>query len=183
MTREARDQTLVEIIDTVNYIEKAIIESGGEIPPEIEKQLDKVSEDLQDKVDSYAYVMDVIGQKADFWKTKARTIQKTGSALEKTLERIKSQIKFAMSRGNLTEVKGQEVRFVLSRSKSHRLEIDLEDLPDSWKMEVTELIPDKDRIETALRNKEVVPGARLIQTTTLRQYAASPDIDATKKRK
>lgn len=161
---------LFELVAEANGITKAIIEAGGELSPELETALINIDLAMAEKVDGYDHVMERLEHEAEYWKAKADAYAKIAKAHANAKERMKNAIKSAMQAMEKTEVKGVDVRFKMTPVKP-KLVIDQATLDPSYLMQVTTSVPDKERIEMALRLGDEVMGAKLEQSFALRSYA------------
>lgn len=167
-------KTLPEIVAEANEIERMLVESGGELTPEIDAKLQINQETLALKIDKYAFVDESLEAKADYWKRKEQHIAKIRKSVEAAQQSLRERVKQAMLDMGKTEVKGIDARFVLSKC-APRLVIDSEKVPDALKIVVTTTAPDKERIKAALADGLEVPGASLEGGTALRIYENSDE--------
>lgn len=169
-TIEEKRQSLGDLVTGFSHILEKIAEAGGELTPELEALFDQIGGDLQIKADSYAFVMDKLEAEAEFWKARADSFARVSKSCDRLRDRMKDAIKAAMVQLKRDEIEGVDFRFKLSSSSRPKLVLDEQLLPASWKMPVTELVPDKKRIVTALDSGEQVPGARYEEVKSLRKY-------------
>lgn len=169
-TIEEKRQSLGDLVTGFSHILERIAEAGGELTPELEALFDQVGGDLQVKADSYAFVMDKLEAEAEFWKARADSFARVSKSCDRLRDRMKDAIKAAMVQLKRDEIEGVDFRFKLSTSSRPKLVLDEAILPAAWKMPVTELVPDKERIVTALDSGEAVPGARYEEVKSLRKY-------------
>lgn len=149
-----------------------LVETGGEMTPEIEAALINIDSRTPDKIDAYAIIMERMDMESKYWKDKAKYMSAVGKACENVKEKLRSNIKYAMQELGKRELAGRDVRFVLSPSKP-TLVIKEEFLDAKYfKTEVVKT-PDKKAIEEALLLGEDVEGAMVVESYSLRQYANS----------
>lgn len=165
-------ETLFALVATANGIENMLLETAGEITPEIEAALAVVDVNLPAKVDSYAFVIDRLEAQEAFWKLKANELYKIASSCKTARERIKDSIKDAISALGADEIRGNEVRFKMANSRP-RLVIDEDALPKEYMMQIIHLEADKKRIEEDLKLGIPVEGATYQETKSLRTYAVN----------
>lgn len=163
------NKSLPMIVAELSVVMNAIVENGGELSPELETMFDNLGSQLSTKADGYAYFMEKLEHEADFWKEKANSYLKVSKSCANLKDRLNNSIKLAMRQLGTDEVKGDDVRFKLSKLPP-KLVLD-ESLPSSYKMAVTEYVPDKDRIKHDLEIGLEVPGATLEPVWSLRKYA------------
>lgn len=159
-------QTLTIQADRISQI---ILENGGELTPDLERELSAIETGVAQKIDSYDFVIDSLEKRAEFFKDQATRRLVVARGMEKAASYLKDNIKAHMIRLGTTDAVGEEVRFKLSQSKP-KLVIDEIALPADFKMIVSELVPDKEKILATLGLGESVPGAQLVPTHSLRRY-------------
>jgi hypothetical protein len=166
----SENKSLSTIVSEMSVIVSAIIENGGELTPELESAFDNVGTDLATKCDGYAVFMERLETEADYWKAKADSYSKVSKSCKALKERLNDNIKFAMRTLNTDEVKGGDVRFKLSKL-APKVVLNEEKIPQEYKMQVTEWVPDKERIKVDLQNGCAIEGAGLEDVYSLRKYA------------
>ena len=162
-------KSLLAITAQANSIAERLIESGGEIDPELESALAVNQKDLAVKVDSYAIIMDRFDFEIDYLKAKAQEFTDAAKVLANAQDRIKSNLKQALSLMGETEIEGESYKFKLSPSKP-KLVIEESQLPQEFKMQDIKWVPDKAQIHDALTAGFNVPGAHLEPVNQLRKY-------------
>lgn len=161
--------TLPALVSQANSLAEALLESGGELTPEIESALTINEKELGLKVDSYAIFVDRLEYEAGYFKAKAKELQAAAKVLENAQERLKENLKNAMRALKQDEIKGQDYKFKLSRSRP-KLILDEKVLPGDFKTQVVSYEPDKDKIQDAINAGLEVPGAKIEETFSLRKY-------------
>jgi len=169
----------------VTDFECALLETGGEITPEIENMLNSIipvdiSKSpgelkilLASKVDAYHYIIDKMLMAAQMLKDQANARVAVSSSCLALVESLKARIKQAMEKLETTELSGYETRFKLSATKK-ALEINETELPTAWLMEIVTYKPDKEKIKAALEAGQEIPGCKLVGGTALRKYLNNP---------
>ena len=163
------EDTLFSLVSQANAIEQAIAEAGGELSPEIEAALANIDIAVASKVDGYNAVMDRLDALAAYWKAEADKRAKIAKSVSAASDRLNANIKAAMLKMGKDEVIGNDVRFKLAKTKG-RLVINEQELDPSFKMEIRDVVPDKERIKTALEDGFSVSGATLEPSFSLRSY-------------
>lgn len=163
-------ESLEQLVLSANALTDRIVETGGELTPDLEQALELSERDLAEKVDACAVVLERLDHEAAYWKDKAASYAKIGKACEAARERLRERIKGSLIMLGQQELVGQDVRFRLSPAKA-RLLIDETNLSSEWKIQVTTTEPDKERIRAMLDDGLEIPGARLEPGWSLRQYA------------
>ena len=168
-TIEEKRQSLGDLVTGFSSILERIAEAGGELTPELEALFDQVGQEIQVKTDSYAFVMDRLEAEAAFWKQRAEQFGKVAKSCTSLRERLKDGIKAAMLQLGRDGIEGTDFRFALT-TQGKKLVLDEVLLSDAWKMQVVEIVPDKERITQALQGGKEVPGARFEEVKALRKY-------------
>ena len=161
--------TLSELIHAAATIERAIVEAGGELSEETETALLNIDLTLPAKVDGYRYVMEQLKERGDYWKRKAEELSRYSRACARAESRIKDHIKGVMESESLDEIRGNDYRFKLAKCKKSLI-VDDNILPGDYKIVVTTVKPDNERIRSALDKGENVPGAHYEGGKSLRTY-------------
>jgi hypothetical protein len=163
------NKSLVRVAVEMGEILTKLAENGGELSEVLEHAFDVTSEQLVAKADSYALFMERLDNEADLWKQKADSYAKVAKSCKALKERLNNNIKAAMQLMETDEIHGEEMRFKLSRL-APKLVIDEVSLPQTWKMQVVEVVPDKDRIKKAVELGESIPGVSQEDSYSLRKY-------------
>jgi hypothetical protein len=161
-------KSLFDIVAEANSIEQKLLESGGEVSEEIEAYLTSVEKDLANKVDAYHAVMGRAEAGADYFKARADEFYAASKVLSNFQSRLKDRIKGAIQLMGKTEIAGEDIVFKLSRVKPSLVIESQDSLPQSYLMVVTETVPDKDAIRTAIEQGATIPGAVLKENVSLR---------------
>lgn len=165
--------SLVKIVNEVALIEQKLIESEGQVTPEIEALLLVNAELLPDKIDSYSHIMERFEAISDYYENRSLFFAKAASRCEQAKERLKENIKLAMKTLNVDELSGQDVRFKLQPVKSRVVIEDDSLIPKDYKKEVIKYEIKKERLRGDLEIGPV-PGAKLEKSYSLKTYAATP---------
>lgn len=163
-----KNETLYSLAIQAMELSRSLLESGGEITPEIEAALEINEQSLVAKTDSYAAVLDRLEAEEGVWRERRDSCERMLRAHEGLQERIKERIKGCMLAMGRDELTGQVERLRLSKAKS-KLIVD-SSLPNEFYMIKTETVPDKERIRSALEAGDKVPGAALVPSFSLRRY-------------
>jgi len=162
-------ESLFSLVLESKEITSKIIESGGEISPEIEKSLATVSDGLLKKVDNYAYFLDQIKHEQSYWKKKKEEFYNVEKSLKDFEKRLKEAIKAAMKDLKQDKIDGNDYYFRLQNTKPS---IDLMEglIPDQYKQEVVTIEIDRKRIEEDIAMGLEIPGALVTKNKSLRKY-------------
>lgn len=164
--QEKPSQSLVQLAKASSDVELALLESNGELTPEIEQALEVIAQELPAKVDSYSYLMDRMDQAADWYSGRAKQYEAVSKACDNVVLRLKNNIKAAMHLLGSTKVEGNEHKFSLTPMASKLVLTG--DVPREYMKEVMKLEVDKDAIRSALVMGEQLPFARLEEVHALR---------------
>jgi hypothetical protein len=173
-------KSLALIVNEASKIESMLIESGGEITPEIEAFMAVNAADLSGKVDSYNMVMDRFETLEAFYKSKADEFSAYSKRCQNIRKTLEDNIKYAMQELKTDEVLGNEVRFKLVATKPRCVVLDESKLPAEYLRTKTITEVDKPRLSEDLKIGKV-EGAELQGGFSLRAFATRPQIEGKKK--
>lgn len=164
---ELNKKNLTIALADADRIEQLLIESGGELTPELEQALVVSEKSLAESVDSEIQKLERIEYVADHYKKKADTFLMIAKSMQLYIERREQQIKeFMLNRGDET-LSGQEYEYFLAKPT---VSVDVVDdliLPDQF-VKVTRT-PMKKEIKAALESGAQVPGVVLKENRSLRK--------------
>jgi hypothetical protein len=164
-----QERGLVALVDEITKIEVALIDSGGELPKEMEELFDLTQGDLRSKVDRYKYMMDAMEARSVYFKERADEMAHARKIFDNQKLRLKDRMKFAMDLLKATDLEGNDWRFKLTQNDD-RLEINSKDLDPAYTREEVVKVPDAERIRSDLSLGLPVQGAQLVASMTLRSY-------------
>lgn len=163
--------TLLSLTTQSFELIKKILESNGEITPELSEEMENIEAKLPTKIDAYDHMIKSIDSQCEFMKAQKQMYAKAASSCESFKEALKTRIKQAMTNLGRDEINGHSVRFKLSPMHA-KLVIDETLLHDQYKMTVLTKVPDKELIQSLLDKGHDVPGARYEEVHALRTYPA-----------
>ena len=166
-------ESLFSLVSQANTLSRMLVETSGEITPEIEALMAHIDVSMPGKVDGYATVIERLEVEAQYWEDKANAYYQVAKAHKTLRERLLAAIKQAMIAMNTDELKGIDVKYKLSNSKPALVIGD--DLDPAWKLTITEVVADKERIRSALELGNIIKGAKLVAGKTLRRYMNKGD--------
>jgi hypothetical protein len=169
--KPARPSSLTDIVVESQRVINLIIESGGEITPEVEQVYNELQAQFIHKVDSCYYVIKKLDSDAEFFKKQSEFYQRIAKGIETSKVRIKDMIKSGMIALEKTEVSGDLSRFCLQKI-ADKLIIDETKLPGEYKTIVQTIVPDREKILSDLKAGKEIEGAKLIENFALRDYAS-----------
>lgn len=173
MSDQVKTKTMNELLKESNAYEVRILnaleETGGEITEEIGQLMAMVDRPIAHKTDAYAIIMDSLEARVERLKTDSRAFTDAAKTCERVIDHMKDRLKNLMAHYGKDNLEGERFRFKLSRVKP-RLEVDQDLLPKEYLIAVTEYQVDKDKIRMALDLGEVIPGAKFVESNSLRRY-------------
>ena len=165
---------LTEIVAQAASLESLLIESGGELTPDLEALLNEVEKNLTEKADGYSAVLARLEHAQAGWAEQAEKYQRVASSIGFLRSQLKERIKMAMIAMGRDEIRCGLVRFKLQKTNPS-LVIDDKMLPLSYQIVETTYKPDKERIRSELKAGATIPGATLQSGQCLREYANKED--------
>ena len=138
-----------------------LIDSGGEITPELETELSINKEQLESKSQGYAMVIREFEFEEDIIDQEIERLRNLKSAKQKHKAYLKERIQASMELYEISEIKSPLMTISFRKSKS----VDIENVdlipPKFMVIPVVELKPDKTAIKKALESGEIVNGAKI----------------------
>lgn len=160
LTVKTTSDLLFEREDIYREIEK----SGGELSDDLEMALFTNINALSKKTEAVQYAMARLESEASFLKEQADMYTQAAKVRTNSVKRIKDRIKsllVAMD-GTMT---GESVEFYVSKTQPA---LQIENCPPEYTMQVTETVPDKDRIKADLKLGKEIDGCSLVDSYSLR---------------
>jgi hypothetical protein len=167
--QQPKHNTLISLAQEAMQLSQAILEAGGELTPEVEAALTANTQALVTKLDGYVYIQDRLEMEAAHWKTRAEQCMSVSRTYSSARERLRESVKRVMIEMDQTDLRGSEHRFKLVKSKP-RLVINEAEIPAEYQMQVTTMVPDKERIREDLEMGATIPGARFEESFRLTDY-------------
>lgn len=155
--------TLYNLVKESNELIEKIIQNDGEMTEDIESLFEKNELLTASKIDSYDFIIKKLNAESELMKDKAKMFTSAAKSLSNNADAIKTRIKATMHEMNITELKGNSIRFTLSPSRPSML-IDMDLLPDQYKK--IEYSADKDLINS----DEIIPGVSYTPSFALKTY-------------
>lgn len=156
--------TLWEINEQIEELMVNLIDDEtGEINEEIMEQLEQLSIDREEKIESCGIVMKSLRSEIEAINDEIKALKSRAEAKANRLDRLSEYVK-----RTLDGKKFETSKVAFSFRKSQKVEITDEALiPDEWCNYETTRKPVKSDIKKALKSGEVVPGCVLIESTNL----------------
>ena len=161
--------TLIDRVRQAHVVEEWLVESGGEVTPELAQLLQEVEAGIASKVDGYSHLVEYAGAQAKLWSAKAERLQKIANGCNSFAEMLEHRIKEAMMLQGVTDLVGSEIRYKLQKTAAQLLLRDA-DVPPAYQVTKTTVTLDKALIRAHLKQGIEVPGAALIDQVCLRKY-------------
>ena len=162
--------TLLDLTEEAVTIDSLLEQLGGEIPTEeIERSIDTVLDDLEgrieQKLDSYAGLIEEYAAVARARREHAKKLEDSARVIDNKAEVLKARLKYFFERtGRTRPVVGQ--RYTVSVVKNGgklplKLHCDPEQMPEQFRRAVTSYKADTDAIRAALEGGEQLVFAEL----------------------
>jgi hypothetical protein len=162
-------KSLMVIASESLEIERMIIENFGELTPEIIEKFTINQIETKEKLDAYDVIMDRFELNEQYFKQKADSINVISKAFKVARETMRERLKAFMLEKNLYEIKGSDVRFIITDTQpSLKLIPNLIAPEYTYQVVSTEI--DKTKIKADLKDGKEVLGAELVGGTALRKY-------------
>jgi len=165
---------LRELTTLTADIENALIDSGGEITPDIEALLAVKEAALPDKVDRYHMVLDRLEDVSGFYKRKAEEFLKISKACDRSVDFLRQSLKTHMEALSISELEGFDYRFKLVNGAPKITVTDEALLPDKFKIVEMVTKPDKKKIMEAVKSGEMVPGIEVEPVSYVKKGLNTP---------
>lgn len=165
-----KDETLFVLVQLSHQIQQALVESMGELTPDVERAIDKLHEKLPQKADAYKYFMDDLKAQAQVWNDKALVFTRISKAFISYIDRMKYSLKMACLDLGVEEIEGKEYRWKIVNNAASLVVEDENLIPSKYKEVVTSYKIRSDLIKKALKSGEIVPGARLETGSHVRSF-------------
>lgn len=126
--------TLNEIIAIYHEIEEMLVESGGELTPEVEATLDANQESLENKLDNYADFIIHLKGVAEGLKAWESQIVSRRKAIENSVKRLREHALYGLLSIGTNKIKTDRHSFSVIRRKSWNIgELNHETMDDMVK--------------------------------------------------
>ena len=165
-----KDESLFSLVQLSHKIQEGLVESMGELTPEIEQALSKLHQKLPDKADGYKFFIDDLKTQAETWTERAATLTRIAKAFISYTDRLKYSLKMACVELGVEELSGKEFRWKLVNNQPSLIIDDETLVPAKFKEIVQTTKIRSDLVKEALKNGEIVPGARIETGSHVRPY-------------
>jgi hypothetical protein len=164
------DKSLVRLVSEFSHLDQKIIDAGGEISPELEAELDLNSGEISQKIDNYKLYMDHLEFRSSYFKSISDQASDAASMFLNQVKRMKDALKLTSKRLGTSDLIGNSYRFKVSSIKPKLIVEPIELVPAKYLKEVVKIELDKDLIIKDLEAGIEVPGCRLEDNFSIRQY-------------
>lgn len=163
-------RSLVRLTNEFSQLDQTLIESGGEISPEIESRFELASGAITEKIDNYKLYMDHLELRSAWFMSIADQAYAAANSFTNQIKRMKSNLKTAAKLLGTSDLNGNAYRFKISKLKPKLIVEPIELVPAKYLKEVVKVEIDKDLIIKDLEAGIDVPGCRLEENYSVRQY-------------
>lgn len=168
-----KDESLMALVHLSHQIQEMLVESMGELTPEVEMAIAKLHEKLPNKADNYKFFIDDLKAQAETWNERAAVLSRIAKAFINYTEALKYRLKMACIELDVEEIIGNDFRWKLINNAPSLIVEDEGLIPAKFKEIVQTTKIRSDLLKEALKNGEIVPGARLETGFHVRPYPAT----------
>lgn len=166
---ENKGPSLKELLVQNLNLENEILEMAGELTPENEVLLSELEIKIPQKISRYMGLIDRLELEAQHFENKAKKFGRAADQLTSLKERLLSNVKHLMIQNELSEIKGEDESFKLSKSKNSVSITDLSKIPRAFVTTTITDKPDKEKLRSHLERGEIIPGCTLENSYSLRR--------------
>lgn len=155
--------TAITLASNIKAIIDVIIENGGEITEEQDKQLSELKTDLAEKARNYSFIKADIEGRINYFKKVKELADSKIKALENAQTNLNKRLIAAMKLANMTKISSNDGLFSVSicKGKEKLVEGDVRALDLDY-VTIEEVIhPIKDKIKAALKEGKTVGEAHI----------------------
>ena len=167
-------KSIFEITSDALTIDKSLVESEGELTPELEKLITVHQSELASKVDNYAAILEQFNVALTLWKAREERDSRMVKKYSNIIDRLENNLMFAMKCLEMEKISGAETAFKLRKNAGRVIVEDENSVPDEFKIKTIVTTIDKKTILKHLRDGIPVSGCRLEMSESLME--TSPDI-------
>ena len=157
---------LYQIENEYLQLSEMLIESEGELTPELEQALEINGNNLKNKAVNYGYVIKQMEGNVDLIDAEIKRLQAMKKARVNAAEQLKETIKAAMLMYDLNTIEIPTLKLSFRKSESVEV-INEAQLTEQFTTTKTTVTPNKVAIKEAIKNGEVVDGAVLVTNFNL----------------
>ena len=157
---------LYQIENEYLQLSEMLIESEGELTPELEQALEINGNNLKNKAVNYGYVIKQMEGNVDLIDAEIKRLQAMKKSRVNAAELLKETIKTAMLMYDLNTIEIPTLKLSFRKSESVEV-INEAQLTEQFTTTKTTVTPNKVAIKEAIKNGEVVEGAVLVTNLNL----------------
>ena len=154
-------KSLVQIAFEYQSVLDLIMESEGEVTPEIENFLNLSGKELTEKIDAYGFILDRLELEEVNLKNKLDVLRKKKTTTENLIDKIKSNLISVMGQMQTNRIEGDKFTFTTKPTRGIISVSDVLVLSPEFIITKTDLVADKEKIREALSAGRPVAGAVL----------------------
>lgn len=147
-------------------ISQKLIDTDGELTPELESELMINQQELEKKGIQYGYVVKSIENDIDVIDAEIKRLTAIKKTLSNSVDRLKNTLLNAMEMYQINELKTPTLKINFRKSESVEI-TDAENLNKKFLVEKVALSIDKVLIKEAIKSGEIVIGATLVTKNNL----------------
>lgn len=163
-------KSLVKIAQESAELERILIESDGQLTPEIEAALEVKEIELPDKVEAYHHIINRVEMLTEHYKKQADFYLRLKKTCENFQQALEENIKTTMRITGKPEINGNTVVYKLVNSNPKLIIENQDAIPAEYKTQVVETVVNNKMIKEHLVAGLEVEGAKLEPTVSLRKY-------------
>jgi len=160
------NKSLFSISAEMQNIINELMETGGELTPEIENALAITQDQLQTKSISYAVVIRAMEYQNATIDAEIKRLQDHKRTRSNTIERLKNSLSTAMQVFEMDVIEDATTKINFRKSQTLEI-IDEAKVPKKYKTQVVTTKIDKNAIKNDIKNGDMVKGVELITNQNL----------------
>ena len=167
-------KSIFKIVNEYLDITSQLVETGGELTPEIESLLVINQAEFVTKIDSYASVLEQLRMAKDLWTKRKTRVGNVCKTIDAMTDRLKGNIIDSVKKLGVNKVDGKETAFRIKTTNGAVKFSDEKLIPEKYKIQTIVTTIDKAAIGDDLRSGIPVAGCYLQINDSLSE--ANPDI-------
>lgn len=152
--------SLFNIKEEYRKLAEAIIESGGELTPDLNEALEINQQHLQEKAANYGYIIKQAEYEVDMLDAEIARLSNLKKARQLMVDKLKNKISEAMEFYDIEKIESETIKLSFRRSESVEV-TDETAIPSEYKVPQPDKIS-KSAIKDAIKSGESVPGAIIV---------------------
>jgi len=124
--------SLFELVSVSAEIKNKLIESGGEISEELERDLVRNKEELEVKAIAYAYTIDSIKKDIELLKDMESQIKDRKNALENSIKRISGALLSGLVASEVSKIEGAPYRITVGKKRGYPNYYNEAEIPEEY---------------------------------------------------